>query len=470
MSAGTMMQQYIFEIPYIEPERAFSVFADDDGAIFFDSSDKNSPHSKYSFIGFSPIETIIHRDRKTEINNREFSLKFRGNPFQVIEKRLAVWREITKLSDKSPVPFSGGAAGFFSYELARHFEKLPNIAHDDMNVPDMAIGMYNQVIGFDLKKQKAYFCTIAKDTKAAEASLGRASARLNNFKHHVSNSHNPEWSRQKTRDEYKQDIQTVINYIHAGDVFQVNLTQKFTATLPDYFNPYAHYLRLRKVNPAPFSSFMRMGDIVLSSTSPERFLKVSGSTIETRPIKGTMADSEQPSALLSSVKDRAENTMIVDLLRNDLSKVCEANSITVPELCVIESYSGLHHLVSCVTGKLKKDKTALDALSACFPGGSITGAPKIRAMEIIEELEPTRRGAYCGAIGYIGFDGTMDTNIAIRTLIYKDNQVSLSVGGGIVAGSELEAEYQETLVKARKIFESFEAESKETPAKIAQQG
>ncbi|PZP57235.1 MAG: aminodeoxychorismate synthase component I, partial [Micavibrio aeruginosavorus] len=277
------------------------------------------------------------------------------------------------------------------------------------------------------------------------------------------------WSRQKTREEYKQDIQTVINYIHAGDVFQVNLAQKFTAELPDYFNPYAHYLHLRKVNPAPFSSFMRIDNIVLSSTSPERFLKVSGTSIETRPIKGTIADSEHPSVLLNSAKDRAENTMIVDLLRNDLSKVCEANSIQVPELCAIESYSGLHHLVSSVTGKLKKDKTSLDALSACFPGGSITGAPKIRAMEIIEELEPTCRGAYCGAIGYIGFDGTMDTNIAIRTLIYKDNQVSLSVGGGIVAASDLEAEYQETLVKARKIFESFE-NSVETPSKIAQQG
>ncbi len=463
------MQQYIFEIPYIEPERAFSVFADDDGSFFFDSSDKTSLHSKFSFIGFSPMETIIHRDGKTEINNREFSLKFRGNPFQVIEKRLAVWREITKLNDASPLPFTGGAAGYFSYELARHFERLPKIAHDEMNLADMAVGIYDCVIGFDLNKQKAYFCTIAKDTKSAAVNLDRTNARLNNFKHHVSNNHNPDWSRQKTREEYKEDIQTVIDFIHEGDVFQVNLTQKFTAELPDYFNPYAHYLRLRKINPAPFSCYMRINDIVLSSTSPERFLKVSGTTVETRPIKGTIADSESPSALLNSAKDRAENTMIVDLLRNDLSKVCEGNSIDVPELCIVESYSGLHHLVSSVTGKLKKDKTAIDALSACFPGGSITGAPKIRAMEIIEELEPTRRGAYCGSIGYIGFDGNMDTNIAIRTLIYKDNRVSLSVGGGIVAGSDVEAEYQETLVKARKIFESFESQV-EMPSKIASQG
>lgn len=463
------MQQFIFEIPYIEPERAFSVFSEDDGSIFLDSSDKNSPHSRFSFIGFSPMETIIHRNGKTEIKTSEFELMFRENPFQVIEKRLNTWRDIIKISNKSSLPFTNGAVGYFSYELARFFEKLPNLARDDMNVPDMAIGIYDQVLGFDLKKKKTYFCVIANDSKSADARLNRVNAKLNNFKHHIPNSHRPEWSRHKTRAEYKDDIQTVINYIHSGDVFQVNLTQKFTTEVPEYFNAYSHYLSLRKVNPAPFSAFFRMSDVVLSSSSPERFLKVSGDQVETRPIKGTAPDNEDASKLLASVKDRAENTMIVDLLRNDLSKVCLANSVQVPELCVVESYSGLHHLVSSVTGTLKPGKTSLDTLAACFPGGSITGAPKIRAMEIIEELEPTRRGAYCGSIGYIGLDGTMDMNIAIRTLVYKGNQISLSVGGGIIADSDLESEYQETLVKARKIFESFETETKEQTTKTAQQ-
>ena len=463
------MQQFIFEIPYMEPERAFSVFAEDDGSIFLDSADKNSPHSKFSFIGFSPMETIIHRGGKTEIKTSEFELKFREDPFQVIEKRLNTWRDITQTSNKSPLPFTNGAAGYFSYELARFFEKLPSLAANDMEVPDMAVGIYDQVLGFDLKKKKAYFCVIANEQKSADAKFDRLSARLNNFRHHVPNSHRLEWSRHKTRAEYKDDIKTVIDYIHAGDVFQVNLTQKFTAEIPEYFNPYAHYLNLRKVNPAPFSAFFKMLDIVLSSSSPERFLKVADNKIETRPIKGTAPDSEDPAMLLSSTKDRAENTMIVDLLRNDLSKVCTADSVEVPELCVVESYSGLHHLVSSVVGKLKPGKTSLDALSACFPGGSITGAPKIRAMEIIEELEPTRRGAYCGAIGYIGLDGTMDTNIAIRTLVYKGQQVSLSVGGGIIAESDLESEYQETLVKARKIFESFETEAAKPETRTAQQ-
>ncbi len=462
------MQQFIFDIPYTEPEKAFSVFAAEDGAVFLDSSDAASRHSNYSFIGFSPAETIIRRGDKTEIRNREFSLMFRGNPFHVVEKRIANWKEMTKLAKNPPLPFTNGAAGFFSYDLARYLEKLPAIAKDDMGMPDLALGLYDKVLGFDLVKKRAWLCVIAQDKAAAEARLAMVAARLNNFKYHVPNSYRPEWQRLKSRAEYKNDIQAVIDYIRAGDVFQVNLTQKFTAEIPDYFNAYAHYLQLRKINPAPFSAFFRLAGVILSSSSPERFLKVANQKVETRPIKGTAPDTTDVAALKSSRKDRAENAMIVDLMRNDLSKVCKPDSIEVPELCAVESYSGLHHLVSSVTGVLRPEKSPLDALAACFPGGSVTGAPKIRAMEIIEELEPTRRGAYCGSIGYIGLDGTMDMNISIRTLVYKDNKVSLSVGGGIVADSDLEAEYQETLVKARKIFESFEPPSETRADKTAQ--
>ena len=455
---GREMQQYIFEIPYTEPEKAFSIFAEDEGSIFLDSSDEKSLHSHFSFIGFSPAETIIARDGKTEIKNREFGLLFPGNPFTVAEERMAVWKNNTILADKLPLPFTNGAAGYFSYDLARHLEKLPKQANDELQVPTMALGLYDQVIGFDLRKKKAYFCALAEDKKSAESKFDILNARLNNFKFHVANTHKPDWQRQKTRAEYKDDVQTVINYIKAGDVFQVNLSQKFTAALPDYFNVYAHYLRLRKINPAPFSAFFKIAGMSLSSSSPERFLNIKNGKIETRPIKGTAPDTENPEHLRLSAKDRAENIMIVDLMRNDLSKICEASSVEVNELCVVESYSGLHHLVSSVAGKLKDNVTSLSALSACFPGGSITGAPKIRAMEIIEGLEPSRRGAYCGSIGYIGFDGTMDCNIAIRTLVFKDNTVTLNVGGGIVAESDPEGEYQETLVKARKVFESFETD------------
>lgn len=454
------MQQYIFEIAYREPEKAFSIFAEEDGGVFLDSNDTKSPHSNFSFIGFSPFEKIIRSGHKTEISNHEFSLSFHTNPFDVIEKRLGVWKETVRLVAKPPLPFTNGAIGFFSYELARVIEKLPASARDMMGTPDLALGIYDQVIGFDMKKKKSWFCTVAETEQSAQARLSVLNARLNNFKHTLPNSSRPEWQRLKTRAEYKDDIQTVINYIHAGDIFQVNLTQTFLADKPDYFDTYAHYLQLRKINPAPFSSYFKMADVTLSSSSPERFLKVANGKVETRPIKGTVSDDQSPDTLKASVKDRAENTMIVDLLRNDLSKVCKADSINVPQLCEVESYSGLHHLVSTVTGDLKDGASALSVLSACFPGGSITGAPKIRAMEIIDELEPATRGAYCGAIGYIGFDGSMDLNIAIRTLVYKGDKISLSVGGGIVADSDLEAEYQETLVKARKIFESFEVNTK----------
>lgn len=454
------MQQYIFEIPYREPEKAFSIFAEEDGCVFLDSNDSKSPHSNFSFIGFSPLEKITRHGDKTEISNQEFSLNFYNNPFDIIANRLDTWKQSIRLAARPPLPFTNGAIGFFAYELARVIEKLPPSAQDMMGTPDLALGIYDQVIGFDLKKKKSWFCTIAANEKTAQARLSVLNARLNNFKYTLPNSSRPEWQRLKTRDEYKSDIQTVINYIHAGDIFQVNLTQTFLADKPDYFDSYAHYLQLRNINPAPFSSYFRMADVTLSSSSPERFLKVANGKVETRPIKGTVSDDQSPATLKASVKDRAENTMIVDLLRNDLSKVCKPDSINVPQLCEVESYSGLHHLVSTVTGDLKDNASAISVLAACFPGGSITGAPKIRAMEIIDELEPVRRGAYCGAMGYIGFDGAMDMNITIRTLVYKGDKISLSVGGGIVADSDMEAEYQETLVKARKIFESFDVNTR----------
>ena len=452
------MQQFIFEITYKAPEKIFGIFAQEEGSIFLDSSDTKSPHAKFSFIGFSPVEKIICQHGRTEINTAEFNLKFRNNPFDVIKKRLAAWNEFTQLAKPHVLPFTNGAAGFFAYDLGRYFEKIPSIALDDKHIPDMALGLYDQVIGFDIANKKAWFCVIAADKAKATARLDILTARLDNIKQTSFVSPTLQWERSRTKEEYKQDIQTVIDYIHAGDAFQVNLSQKFTASIPDDFDAYAHYLHLRSINPAPFAAYLNIEGTILSSSSPERFLKVSNGKAETRPIKGTMADHENAENLRTSDKNRAENIMIVDLLRNDLSKVCEASSVSVPELCSVESYSGLHHLVSSVTGTLKPHIDPLDAFAACFPGGSITGAPKIRAMEIIDELEPTRRGAYCGAIGYIGLDGNMDTNIAIRTLSYKNGYVHLNAGGGIVADSDAESEYQETIVKARRIFESFEAQ------------
>ncbi|MGF1612091.1 MAG: aminodeoxychorismate synthase component I, partial [Kiloniellales bacterium] len=268
-----------------------------------------------------------------------------------------------------------------------------------------------------------------------------------------------------TRPAYEAAVQRGIDYIHAGDIFQANLSQRFSARLPAGETPFMLYRRLRALNPAPFAAYLKFGQDVIASSSPERFLKLSDGQVESRPIKGTRPrghDAAEDEALarelLASEKDRAENVMIVDLLRNDLSRVCRDSSVAVPELCVLERYATVYHLVSTIVGELRPGKTAVDLLEASFPGGSITGAPKIRAMEIIAELEPTRRGPYCGSIGYIGFDGDMDSSIVIRTFSIHGDQVSFQVGGGIVADSRPAEEYEETLAKGRALLAALAAD------------
>ncbi len=255
------------------------------------------------------------------------------------------------------------------------------------------------------------------------------------------------------RDAYAAAFRRVHDYIRAGDCYQVNLAQCFAA--PAAGDPWLAYQALRIINPAPYSAFLNTPHGTVMSASPERFLKLERGHVESKPIKGTRPraghprlDADLAEALRASEKDRAENVMIVDLLRNDLSKNCELGSVRVPKLFEIESFATVHHLVSTVAGRLRQGRDALDLLRGCFPGGSITGAPKLRAMQIIEELEPCRRGVYCGAIGYIGCDGNMDLNIAIRTLVYSGGAIRFWAGGGIVADSRLEDEYQETFDKA----------------------
>jgi para-aminobenzoate synthetase component 1 len=262
-----------------------------------------------------------------------------------------------------------------------------------------------------------------------------------------------------TRGRYEAAVQRVIDYIHAGDIFQANLSQRFSAALPAALEPYDLYRRLRARNPASFAAFLKLGDVTIASASPERFLRLKEGQVETRPIKGTRPRGATPeedralaAALCASEKDRAENVMIVDLLRNDLSRVCRDGTVEVPALCALQTLPTVFHLVSTVTAALRPGMAATDLIAACFPGGSITGAPKIRAMEIIAELEPTRRGPYCGSIGYIGFDGSMDTSITIRTYALRGRQVTFQAGGGIVADSRPAEEYEETLAKARALI------------------
>ncbi len=446
-------------------------------SLLFDSADQNHQDSRYSFVVSHPIETIEAKNGDITITNWDGVLKAEGNPFDIIAERMKTWREETDTVRGLP-PFQGGAAGLFGYDLGRSLETLPESADDNESIPDLAVGIYDQVIAFDHEKNQSWIITHAPGYEEARRKQNYLLELISNPPPLEKQAPvNLRWQSNFSAFEYKQHIQKVIDYIKAGDIFQANLAQRFDATLPEDFDPFGHYLRLRTANPAPFAGFMNFGAMQIASASPERFLTCKHGHVQTRPIKGTRPhfsdikeDLLSRKALEDSEKDHAENTMIVDLLRNDLSKVCKAKSVEVAELCAVETFASVHHLVSTIKGELKKGKTPIDLLKACFPGGSITGAPKIRAMEIIEELEPTRRGPYCGAMGYIGFDGAMDTNILIRTLVFEDRmiggpRVSLQSGGGIVADSNPDAEYQETLDKAQAMFTSFEDDAPEDAAK-----
>lgn len=445
------MATHIQKLIQVNAAELFSALADRPYTLFLDSANRNHPDAKYSYLTFDPVEIITLDDCGEH------------DPFSYVQNRIAHWHDqLQPEHNPNLPPFQGGAAGLFGYDLARTIEKLPNTAAPS-GTPELAIGIYNKVIAFDHEQNEAWFIEHRQPN-----CIPRGSGDLSEFWQTDScfrrknTKTNIDWQTQFSPIEYQKRIARVIEYIRAGDVFQANLSQRFTATVPEDFDPAVHYLHMRKSNPAPFAGYMNLGNVKISSASPERFLKLTDGYIETKPIKGTAPrfpdqakDAQSKNTLLASEKDRAENIMIVDLLRNDLSKVCEIESIDVPKLCALESFASVHHLVSTITGTLKQDKSALDLLRAAFPGGSITGAPKIRAMEIIEELEEEQRGPYCGSLGYIGFNGDMDTNILIRTLIYKNDTVSLNAGGGITIASDPAAEYQETLDKAAAIFESF---------------
>jgi para-aminobenzoate synthetase component 1 len=270
------------------------------------------------------------------------------------------------------------------------------------------------------------------------------------------------WQSNFTRTGYEMAVRRTIDYILAGDIFQANIAQRFSAAIPPGFDGFAFYEILRGRNPATFAAYLDYGGLTIASSSPERLLSFDGMSAEARPIKGTRRrdpdagiDASLRSDLLASRKDRAENVMIVDLLRNDLSRVCDPGTVEVPVLCGLESYASVHHLVSVVTGRLAAGRSPPDLIAACFPGGSVTGAPKIRAMEIIAEIEKLPRNAYCGSIGWIGLNGRMDLNIAIRTVTFNDGIASFHGGGGITARSDPAAEYEETLFKTDRIMQAF---------------
>jgi len=450
------------EIPYVDPVSAFAALAGMPGAVLLDSARKGERQGRYSFVGTDPFLILRSKDGRISAGDQTFT----GDPFAAVAKLLARF-PLNRAPDLPP--FQGGAAGYLGYDLCHHLERLPLPERDDMQFPDLALGFYDTIIAFDLLAERAWILSSGYPETTPEARLTRRRLRLEEFSSRLGRAAPPgpipatfgevAIRSNFTRPDYETAVRRVIDYILAGDIFQANLAQRFSAELPDELSPFELYRRLRGRNPAPFAAFLEFGDVVVASASPERFLKLEDGFVETRPIKGTrprgampQEDAANAQALLASEKDRAENVMIVDLLRNDLSRVCRDHSVRTPEICALESFATVHHLVSTVTGELKPEMGPVDLLRATFPGGSITGAPKIRAMEIIAELEPTRRGPYCGAIGYIGFDGTMDLNIAIRTYAIRGRTVTFQAGGGIVADSNPAAEYEETIAKARALI------------------
>jgi len=405
---------------------------------------------RYDILAADPYLTLTTRGMQSEIRARDGGIeRSTSDPLSIIKELLGEPIEVPH-----GLPFAGGAIGYFAYDLGRRFEQLPTLAIADVDTPDLAIGFYDWAVVVDHHQKQTFLIAAGRDERtfarwdellAIVQRKPEASAPPFAVLSRVASS----WDRR----DYERAFERVKAHIRAGDCYQVNLTQRFEARVQG--DPWAAYLRLREINPAPFSAFLRFADAAVLSSSPEQFLRVRDGRVETKPIKGTRPRSRDPARdralaaeLEASAKDRAENVMIVDLLRNDLGKVCEPGSVRVTKLFDIERFASVHHLVSTIEGRLPRDRHVLDLLAACFPGGSITGAPKVRAMQIIEGLEPHRRGVYCGAIGYIGFDGNMDLNIAIRTLVQTAGRIYAWAGGGVVADSAVEAEYQETLDKA----------------------
>ena len=431
---------------------------------FLDSSLRQQRLGRHSFIGFDPYLVLKTKGKNAVIEKRGGDTETREcDPFDALRKALKERRALQTWRDGS-MPFNSGAIGYLAYELGRHIEKLPCGVEDDLGLPEMVFCFYDKAVRFDHVSERSELCVSAADSAGVRELARDALDALETGPAPAGTVSFPESGMVGLesgfeREEYLDAVRKVKEYILAGDIYQANLSQRFSAPLREEY--WSLYRRLRVLNAAPFSAFLNMGDFAIASSSPERYLEVRGSNVETRPIKGTRPRSHDPAEdsrmraeLLSSEKDRAELSMIIDLERNDLGRVCDYGTVRVDEHAVLESYATVHHLVSTVTGRLLEGRDIVDLLRASFPGGSITGAPKIRSMEIIDELEPTERSVYTGAIGYIGFDGSTDLNIAIRTMILSNGRAYWQVGGGIVADSDPEAEFEETLHKGRAMFDT----------------
>ncbi len=427
-------------------------------AMLLESAGPQGADNRFDIITADPLATLQTEGPLTWIAQGEQRQSFDADPLILLAQRQReLLGAIAPHSDT--LPFIGGALGLFGYDLGRRFERLPVQAERDVSVPDMAVGIYDWALLRDVASgawQLVHWGDEVGLNRRLQWLAAQHEMPVPPF------ALQGEWRSNMSRAEYGDKFARVQAYLSAGDCYQINLTQRFSAAYRG--DEWQAYQALSRANRAPFSAFIRLPQSAILSLSPERFLLLDDRHIETKPIKGTrprLADPEQDQAsaleLAGADKDRSENLMIVDLLRNDIGRVSRPGSVHVPSLFAVESFPAVHHLVSTIHGELGSRWQAVDLLRACFPGGSITGAPKIRAMEIIEELEPQRRNAYCGSIGYLSQHGRMDTSICIRTLIAADGQLHCWAGGGIIADSEVDSEYQETYDKVARILPLLDA-------------
>ena len=440
---------------YKEPEEAFYPYRNEKYAVFLDSSMKNE-QGRYSVIALEPYLILEEENGVCKINE-----DISGDP---VEKVMDHYLNLYKEENITGLPVVSGAFGYLSYDFGRKFEKIPSRHAKTLKIPDAVFAFYDRLIIADQKERRLYLASREELTGAAEAFQEMEETLLKNAAPEVLQKQEgrTQFFPDFRKEEYERAVEQMITYIEEGDIYIANMTQQLS--IPGKGRCYDVFRYLRTCNPSPFGAYMNYGEFQVICASPERFLKIQDGTAVTRPIKGTRrrGETEEEDAMLrrqltESEKDRSELLMIVDLERNDLNRVCTPGSVRVPEHCVPEEYATVFHLVSTVTGKLEDHMSVDRLIKAMFPGGSVTGAPKIRAMEIIDRLERSRRGLYTGSIGYFSLNGDCDFNIVIRTAVYKDGRYHLGVGGGITWESDPEFEYEETMQKAKAVLEAIAA-------------
>ena len=442
---------------YENTSEIFDFLKDNDWSVFLCSNYETFSTERYDIISCCPIKKVIAYQNATIVEFNGSKKVYRGDPIDVLQKVM----KASFSDDYADLPFSGGAIGYFSYDLGNEYESVKPVGIDKDNIPIMAFGIYDWSIIIDHERKKSIL-VYTTENKLIKKIIKRFKEKNFASQREGRYSINSQHTSNLSYEEYVEKFNSIKSYIEKGDCYQINFAQRFSLEYDgDTWEIFKKILMKYK---APYSSYMNFPFVKVLSYSPERFLQIKNNIVETKPIKGTRPihlDNEKnlllKKELIDSNKDKAENLMIVDLLRNDLGRNCIFGSIKVKKLFEIETFSNVHHLVSTIQGKISEKSNIFKLIRGCFPGGSITGAPKIRSMQIINELEPDRRSIYCGSIGYISFNRKVDLNIAIRTIIATKNSLHFWGGGGIVYDSDVKAEFQETLDKIAPIIGVLES-------------